>query len=214
MYTTTSSRVLQYHLSDDEARAAMESRPEGHDVCRGVRWWRAAGITATEAEGFGALGERLRVGVPPGRRCLGNFGGDPENHYFLKKTPTFRNARRLLGNQGPVSAAAEGEVASNAAHTLCAAHRTPRRPSSSSACTNRFDQQWLLPSKGFAHREVPLASHLRSRWLVQLRIRPGCAPAVYFEHTRANIPRAPSARTGFRQGLHHLESSALPSRQC
>jgi hypothetical protein len=30
LYATTSSRVLR--LSDDEARAAVESRPEGHDV--------------------------------------------------------------------------------------------------------------------------------------------------------------------------------------
>ena len=94
LYTTTSGGVLRYQIFDDEARAAMESRPEGHDVCRGVRWWRAAGITAAQAEGFNALGERLRVRVPPGRLCLGQFGRDPENHYFLKtKVP---NARRLL----------------------------------------------------------------------------------------------------------------------
>jgi hypothetical protein len=77
----TSSRVLHHHLSDDEARAAMESRPEGHDVCRGVRWWRTAGITATQAGSFGALSERLSIGVPPGRRAE-HFGGDPENDYF------------------------------------------------------------------------------------------------------------------------------------
>ena len=30
---------------------------EGHDVCRGVRWWRAAGIPATQAGRFCASGD-------------------------------------------------------------------------------------------------------------------------------------------------------------
>jgi hypothetical protein len=64
-----------------ERERNMKSRKGGHDVCRGVRWWRAAGITVTQAGSFGALGERLRIGSLPGVRAE-HFGGDPENHYF------------------------------------------------------------------------------------------------------------------------------------
>ncbi len=75
-------------------------RKGGHDTCRGVRWWRAAGITATQAEGFGALGERLRVGVPPGRPCFEKLGRRPRKPLFSKKNRSSECAKVALGTQG------------------------------------------------------------------------------------------------------------------
>ncbi len=169
LYTATSSRVLQRHLSDDGARADMEVASQG-----GPRRVQGRSMVA----------------------CGGNHRNSGRRFRCFRRAASRRSPSRPSGG---------------------AFRRRPRKPlfskkTRSSECAKVADQKkthreiYRQQPSNFAHRgPTSITSPLPMARVRTKYVQAAHPQSTSSEDTRANIPRAPSARTGFRQGLHQIE---------